>query len=104
MRTSQIPEVCASDRARRHCAPVSVQRHWQAIYRPPCNEGIQIVGRLRAAPILQAVLAATKLATFRRIDSPKANAHSMNFQRIAIDDARLPCEVISERSLYRPND
>jgi hypothetical protein len=53
--------------ARRHGATVSVQRDRQAVYRPPCNEGIEIVRGLGTAPILQAVLAATKLASFWRI-------------------------------------
>src|SRR4029077_2076921 len=85
-----IPQVGAAHRACRHSATVSVQRYWQAIYRPPCDEGVQIVRRLCTAPIRQAILAATKLATFRGIDSPKANARSVDFKRVAIDDAGLP--------------
>jgi hypothetical protein len=46
--------------------------------------------RWGTAPILQAVIAPTKLAALRRIDSPEANARPMNFQRVAIDDAGLP--------------
>jgi hypothetical protein len=38
------------------------------------NEGVQVVRRPGAAPSLQAVPAAAKLAAFRRIDSHKANA------------------------------
>jgi hypothetical protein len=41
-------------------------------------------------PMLQAVIAPTKPAALRRIDSPEANARPMNFQRVAIDDAGLP--------------
>jgi hypothetical protein len=81
-----------------------VQCNGQAIHRPPCNEGIKIVSGLRSALVLQAVLAPAKLATLRRINAPKANARPVHFQRITIDDARLPSEVISERSRYRPND
>jgi hypothetical protein len=54
-----ITEVSAADRACRHCATVSVQRYWEAVHRPACNEGIQIVGRLYTAPTLQAAVAAT---------------------------------------------
>jgi hypothetical protein len=53
---------------------------------------------------LHAILAATKLAAFWRIDSPQANARFVDFQRVAIDDAGLPYNVISERNRSRPND
>jgi hypothetical protein len=99
-----IAKVSAADRACRHGATVSVQRDWQTVYQPPCNEGIQIVRRLGTAPILQAVLAATKLAAFWRIDPPQADPGPMDFQRIAIDDAGLPRKITGKRNLYRPND
>jgi hypothetical protein len=35
---------------------------------------------------------------------PKANARSVDFQRVAIDDAGLPRKVISERDWPRPKD
>ena len=63
-----------------------------------------MVRRLGTAPILQAVIAPTKLAALRRIDSPEANARPVNFQRVAIDDAGLPYQVIGERNGYRPED
>jgi hypothetical protein len=75
-----------------------------AAYRPPYKEGIKSVSGLRSALVLQSVLAPAKLATFRRIDSSKANARSVDFERVAIDDTGLPCEVIGERSRDRPND
>jgi hypothetical protein len=45
---------------------------------------------------LQTVLAAAQLAAFRRVNTPEPNAHSMNFQRIAIDDAGLPNKIIGQ--------
>jgi hypothetical protein len=67
-------------------------------------KGIQIVRRLRAALILQAVPAPAKLATFRRIDSPKANARSVDFQTVAIDDAGLSRKITGRGNCDRSKD
>lgn len=59
-----FPEVRAVDRTCRHGSPVLIQRDRNAAYRSPGDKCAEIVRRLRSAPILQAVLAATKLTAF----------------------------------------
>src|SRR5262249_12482787 len=66
--------------------------------RTPGNECVKVVCGLRAATILQTVLAPTELATLRRVDTPKPNTDSMNFQGIAINDAGLTNEIIGQRA------
>ena len=63
---------------------------WASGDRPWRNEGVKLVRCLRAAFILRATLAPTKLITLRRVDPPKANARPVNFERVAVDDTRLP--------------
>jgi hypothetical protein len=46
---------------------------------------------------LIAVIATAKLIALRRIYAPKANARTVNFERVAVDDARLPREITRER-------
>jgi len=81
----------------RNRAPVSIQAHGRAIDRPSCNEGVKFVCCLRAALILQALIVATKLTTLGRVNSPQANARPVNFERVAVNDAGLPGEIIRER-------
>jgi hypothetical protein len=52
--------------------------------------------------MLQAVVAATKLTTFWRINSLKANARSMHFERIAI--ALYRAGEMSERTRWQERD
>ena len=59
---------------------------------------IKVVCGLRATTVLQTVLAAAELAAFRRVDTPEPNANSMNFQRVAIDDAGLTNKIIGQRT------
>ena len=65
--------------------------------RAPCDEGVKIIRGLCAAPILQTVFAAAELRALRRVNSPKADPCAVNFKRIAVDDAGLPDQVISQR-------
>jgi hypothetical protein len=62
--------------------------------RPPGNEGVKAVRRFRAAAILEAVLASAKLAAFTRVDATQPDACSVDFQRVAIDDAGLTRQVV----------
>jgi len=45
---------------------------------------------LRAALILQALIVATKLIAFGRVDPPKTNARPVNFERVTVDYAGFP--------------
>ena len=85
-------------------SPVLVQRDRKAAHGTLGDEGVQFVRSLRPAAILQAILAPAELAAFRRIDPPQADARAMDFQRVAVDDAGLPREIIGERNRYRPKD
>jgi len=82
-----LPEIGPANRARRHGAPVTIETHRRAVHRALRDEGVKIVRRLRAAAILQAVIAPAKLAALRRIDSPEPDPSAVDFQRIPIDDA-----------------
>jgi hypothetical protein len=73
---------------------ILLQAHGRAINRPSRNEGVKFVRCLRAASILQALIVATELRGFGRVDSPKANARPVNFERVAVDNAGLPGEII----------
>jgi hypothetical protein len=90
-------EVGATDRTGCDRAAIWVEVERQAINRTTSDEGIEVVCSLRAAAILQTVLAAGQLAALRRVDAPEPDAHSMNLQRIAINDAGLTNKIIGER-------
>ena len=51
----------------------------------------------RHSDIADAVLAAAQLAALGRIDAPKPDARSMDFQRVAVDDAGLTNKIIGQR-------
>ena len=89
-------EIGAADRAGRNRPAVRVEVKGRAVDRTPSNECIKVVCRLRAAAILQAILAAAELSAFRRVDTPEPDAYAMNFQRVAIDDAGLTNEFIGQ--------
>jgi len=57
------------------------------------RKGVEIIRRLGTATILQAVLAPAELRALRRVDAPQANARTVNFERVAFDDAGLPGHV-----------
>jgi hypothetical protein len=46
---------------------------------------------------LNAVFAPAKLIALRRINAPKANAGSVNFERVAVNYVGLPAEIVRER-------
>jgi hypothetical protein len=46
---------------------------------------------------LQAIIAPTKLTGLGRINAPKTNARPVNFERVVVNDARLPGQAISKR-------
>src|SRR5579872_4942795 len=84
------------DRTGRDRPSVLIQVDGHAAYRASRDEGIQIVGGLRATPVLQTVFAAAELGAFRRVDAPQADPRSVNFQRVSVDDAGLPHQVGSQ--------
>ncbi len=90
-------EINTSDRAGRNRAAVRVEADWNTIDGTAGNEGVKVVRGLRTTPILQAVFAAAQLAALRCIDAPKPDAHSMHFQRVAVDIAGLSGKLIGQR-------
>jgi hypothetical protein len=90
-------EIGAANRTGRDRPSIWVEAQRQAINRTTIDEGVEVVCSLRAAAILQTVLAAAQLAALRRVDAPEPDAHSMNFQRIAINDAGLTNKIIRQR-------
>lgn len=89
-------EIGAANRTGRDRPSIWVEAQRQAINRTTSDEGIEVVCGLRAAAILQTVLAAAQLAALRRVDTPEPDAYSMNFQRIAINDAGLTNKIIGQ--------
>ena len=53
-----------------------------------------VVRCLCAAPVLHALIVATELSSFRRIDSSQANARAVNFESVVVNDAGLPDQVV----------
>ena len=64
---------------------------------PSRNEGVKLVRCLCAASVLQALIVATELRRFGCVDSPQANARPVNCERIAINDAGLPGQIVRLR-------
>jgi hypothetical protein len=89
-----LPEIGCGYSARRHCAPIAVKADRKTAYRSSRNECVEFVRRLRTAPVLLAVFAATKLAALRSIYAPEPDTGAVNFQRITIDDAGLPGHIV----------
>jgi hypothetical protein len=85
-----------------------IQAHRRTINRSSRYEGVKFIRGLRTASVLQALIVATKLTAFGRVDSPKANARPMNFERVAVDDADLPTQIVRGRwqrtNAYRRED
>ena len=88
-----LAKVSAINRASCHGAPVLIQRDGCAADRSAGNETVKIVCCLRAASVLKAIIATTKLGAFGSIDAPKTNARAMDLYRIAVDNARLAGEI-----------
>jgi len=63
---------------------------------PSRDEGGEVVRGLRAAAILETVLAPTELGALGRIDAPEANARAVNLECVAVDDAGLPDQIVGE--------
>ena len=57
---------------------------------------MKVIRCFRATSILQAVFAPAELAALWRVNAPKADARSVDFQRIAVDDAGLPGEIVGQ--------
>jgi hypothetical protein len=60
------------------------------------NESVEIVPRLGATAILQAVLASAELTAFGGVDPPEPDTRPVDFQRVAVDDAGLAGEILSK--------
>jgi hypothetical protein len=88
-----LAEVSTAHGASRDCAPALIQRDGCAANRSASDEAVKIIRCLRAASILKAIFASAELCAFRRIDTPEPNTRAVNFQRVPIDDARLPKQV-----------
>src|SRR6516165_7774144 len=91
-------EISAADRTGRDRAAIWVEVEGRAVNRTPGDKSIKVVCGLRATTVLQTVLAAAELAALRRVDTPKPNADSMNFQGVAINDAGLTDKIIGQRA------
>ena len=89
-------EISASDRTGGHRSAVLIQVHGHAVDRTACDEGIQIIRGFGAATILQTVVAAAQLSALRCVNLPKADPRAVDLQCIAVDDAGLPDQVISQ--------
>ena len=92
-RTSHSPR-SAADGARGNSAPIAIKADRIAVNRPPRDEGVEIVGSLRAASILITVLTSAELRALRRVDTPKANAVAVDFDCVAVNNGRLPDQVV----------
>jgi hypothetical protein len=57
---------------------------------------------------LIAVSATAELITFGRVNTPKSNTRPVNFERVAVNDAGLPGEIVGKRwrsaNAYRRKD
>lgn len=62
---------------------------------------VKFVRRLGPAPILQAIVTATELGRFGRVDTRQSNARPMNLDCVVVNDARLSGQVLSERGKHR---
>jgi hypothetical protein len=89
-----LAKVSAVHGASRDSAPVLIQRDWRTANRLTRDVGVKIIRCLRAASILEAIFASAKLRAFGRIDTPEPDTRAVYFQRVPIDDARLPKQVI----------
>jgi hypothetical protein len=78
-------------------AAVLIPGERRAKHRPARNEGVKFVGGLRTTTVQSTIVSAAKLGAFRRVDTPKANPLSPNFQGIAIDDASLSRQFARHR-------
>ena len=85
------------NRTEGNCAPVLVKADRHAIDRSFSQERVQVIRGLGPTSILNAVLAPAKLIALRRINAPKANAGPVNLERVAVNDACLPAEIVRER-------
>jgi len=74
-----LSKINTTDCTGRHGALVLIQRNRNAAHRAPVNKGIEIIGSLRSAAILQAVITTAELRALRRVDAPQSNARAVNF-------------------------
>jgi hypothetical protein len=81
-----------------------IQRKRNATHRAPVNKGIEIVGSLRSAALLQAVVTTAELCRLWRVDAPQSDMCSMNFQRVAVNNTGLPNQVVTPADAARRNN
>jgi hypothetical protein len=67
-----------------------------AAYGPARDMLGKFVRRFGSAAILQAVVTATQLRRFWRVDTRQANALPMDFERVAVDDRGLSSDCFGE--------
>jgi hypothetical protein len=69
---------------------VAIETDRIAVHRTACDEHIETVRSLRPALILFAVVVSAQLRRLGHINPPQPNSDAVDFERIAIDDARPP--------------
>ncbi|WP_308444451.1 hypothetical protein [Bradyrhizobium sp. RD5-C2] len=83
--------------------PVTVRVERDTPNQPQRQERIEFVCCLRTATILDAVVAATKLIAFWRVDAPQTNALTVDIDRVAVSDAGLAGQIASHQSTRKAN-
>lgn len=59
------------------------------------NEGVWIIRCFRSAPIRQTIAAAAELTAFGSVHISRPDTGSVDFRRVAVDDAGLPRQIVS---------
>jgi len=91
-----LAEVGAAGPAGRNSSAVGVRLHRSAVDCAPRNEGVEIIRGLGAATVQAAVVAAAKLGALGRINPPKPDPRSVDFQGVTVDDTGLADQVFGE--------
>ena len=86
-------EICSVHGTGSNRAAILILGERRAGHRSARNKGVKLVGGLRTAAVQLTIVRAAELSGLRRVDFPKANSLSPNFQSIAIDDAGLPRQL-----------
>jgi len=97
-------EIGAADRTGRDRPAIRVEVKGRAVDWTPGDECIEVICCLRAAAILQTILAAASLAALRRVDTPEPDPVSVNFQRVAVNDAGLTDKIIGQRAARKQQE
>src|ERR1700739_4494463 len=104
-----LTKIGITDRARSHRASIAIEADRIAVHRSARDEGVQFVRGLRTASVRLAIFAPAELGGLGRIDAPEANTVAVDFQCVAVDDARLPDQIVrkshaAESQQHDPGD